>query len=31
MTRVNPTAGIGDTGLDKTLGGYLEIDGDAAA
>ena len=31
MSRVNPAAGIGDTGLDKALGGRLEIDGDAAA
>ena len=31
MVRVNPAAGIGDTGLDKALGGRLEIDGDTAA
>ena len=31
VTRVNPAAGIGDRGLDKALGGRLEIDGDAAA
>ena len=31
MTRVNPTAGIGDTGLDKALRSRLEVDGDAAA
>ncbi len=31
MTRVNPTAGIGDRGLHKALGGRLEIDGYAAA
>ena len=31
VIRVNPTAGIGDRGLDKPIGVRLEIDGDAAA
>ena len=28
---INPAAGIGDTGLDKALGGRLEFDGHSAA
>lgn len=28
---INSAAGIGNTGLDKALGGHLEIDGDTAA
>ena len=31
MAWINPAAGIGDTGLNKAIGGRLEIDGDAAA
>ena len=31
MAWINPAAGISDTGLDKALGGRLEIDGDTAA
>ena len=31
MTRVNPAAGIGDTGSDTSLGGCLEVDGDVSA
>src|SRR6185436_605447 len=31
VTRVNSAAGVGDRGFDESLGGHLEIDGDAAA
>ena len=31
MAWLNPTAGIGDTGLDKAFWGRLEIDADTAA
>ena len=31
MVWINSAAGIGDTGLNKALGGRLEIDSDSAA